>query len=211
MRSVLALSLLAVARFAAAQDTPQQNYPYTIDPESVPESDRTTWCDNQKAQCPYICTQLPGVETTTTQENECDPDALTYSCICDNGAAPNITQYSQTLPYYICTEWGNQCVKDCGRDSACADSCRADHPCGAQEPPKGNASVSAAMSSAALASKTAADQAAKTSIPVDGFGGTQPTDSPNNKNSAPALVSLGQTYGLAVVIGGIVAGFAVML
>jgi len=34
------------------------------------------------------------------------------------------------------------------------------------------------MSSAALASKTAADQTAQTSIPVDGFGGTQPTDSP---------------------------------
>lgn len=121
----------------------------------------------------------------------------------------NITQYSQTLPFYICTEWGNQCEKNCGRDHACATSCRADHPCGAQDPFKGNASISAAMSSAALASKTAADQTAQTSIPVDGFGGTQPTDSP--KNSAPAMINLGQTYGLAVVLGGIVAGFAVML
>lgn len=88
MRSALALCVLAVARFAVAQDAPQQNYPYTIDPDSVPESDRTAWCDNQKAQCPYICTQLPGVETTTTLENECDSDALTYSCVCENGVSP---------------------------------------------------------------------------------------------------------------------------
>lgn len=88
MRSVLALGVFAAARLAAGQDTPQMNYPYTIDPDSVPESDRQTWCDNQVAQCPIICTQLPGVESTTTQQNDCDPDALTYACVCENGVAP---------------------------------------------------------------------------------------------------------------------------
>jgi hypothetical protein len=65
------------------------------------------------------------------------------------------------------------------------------------------------MSSAAAASKTASEESAQTSIPVDGFSGAQPTDKPNN--SAPAMINLGQTYGLAVVIGGLVAGFAIML
>ena len=32
-----------------------------------------TWCDNQKAQCPLICLQQPGVNTMTTVENDCDP------------------------------------------------------------------------------------------------------------------------------------------
>lgn len=40
MRSVFALGLMAFAGFAAAQDQPQNNYPYTIDPDSVAGSDR---------------------------------------------------------------------------------------------------------------------------------------------------------------------------
>jgi hypothetical protein len=61
----------------------------------------------------------------TTTDNTCDPDALTYSCICDNGVSPNVTQYSQTLPFYICQAWGTQCVANCGLGAnACADACR---------------------------------------------------------------------------------------
>jgi hypothetical protein len=118
----------------------------------------------------------------------------------------NITKYSQTLPYYICTEWGNRCVNDCGNNNECQRACREDNPCGAQDPYKGNASISAAMSSAATASKTGSESA-QTSIPVDGFGGEQPED----KDNAATLVGLGQSYGLAAVIGGLVAGFAFML
>jgi hypothetical protein len=40
MHSIFALSVLAVAGFSVAQDQPQQNYPYTIDPDSVRDSDR---------------------------------------------------------------------------------------------------------------------------------------------------------------------------
>jgi hypothetical protein len=60
----------------------------------------------------------------TTVDNECDPDALTYSCVCENNVSPNITQYSQTLPFFICQEWGNQCVTGCNGNNTCADSCR---------------------------------------------------------------------------------------
>jgi hypothetical protein len=61
----------------------------------------------------------------TTVDNECDPDTLTYSCVCENNITPNITQYSQTLPFYICQAWGTQCVKNCGNGAnACADACR---------------------------------------------------------------------------------------
>lgn len=51
-------------------------------------------------------------------------DQLTYTCVCDNGVSPNITQYSQTLPFFVCQEWGNQCVANCNGDNTCADSCR---------------------------------------------------------------------------------------
>lgn len=38
MRSTLALSLAAFTGLAAAQTTAQNNYPYRIDPESVPQA-----------------------------------------------------------------------------------------------------------------------------------------------------------------------------
>lgn len=63
----------------------------------------------------------------STTENDCDADALTYTCVCDNGVSPNITQYSQTLPFFICQQWGNNCVDNCSGDSSCQDSCRYVH------------------------------------------------------------------------------------
>lgn len=88
MHSTIAFSLLAVAGFAAAQDAPQLNYPYTIDPESVSSANRDYWCQQNIAMCPLICLQLPGVTSQTTNANDCDPEALTYSCICENNVAP---------------------------------------------------------------------------------------------------------------------------
>lgn len=43
MRSVTALSVAALASLSAAQTTPQNNYPYTIDPNSVSSSDRSAY------------------------------------------------------------------------------------------------------------------------------------------------------------------------
>jgi hypothetical protein len=134
--------------------------------------------------------------------------------VCDNGVAPNITQYSQTLPYFICTEWGTQCVKNCNGDSTCGASCRADHPCGAQEPYKGNATVSSMLASAS-ASKAAATSA---HIPVTGFGGAAATSAPagnggngGSTGAAAATFVPGAATTMAVLFGTVFFGFAVLL
>lgn len=106
---------------------------YSIDPNSVPISTRDAWCESQIAQCPEICLQT-SAHSSITRSNDCVAKTLTYSCVCSNGITPNVSQYSLTLPYYICQEWGNQCVANCGQDNACASACREDHPCGAQDP-----------------------------------------------------------------------------
>lgn len=198
MRSVLAFSVLAIAAFSQAQD------PYNIDPDSVSIGDRTQWCINQKAQCPLICLQQPGVKTQTTQDNDCDPDTLVYSCVCDNGISPNLTAWSQTIPYYKCTEWGNQCVRDCNGDQTCQSDCRAKHPCGAQDAYKGNGTVATSATTSSLPTQTS--KAATT-----GFGG-KPVDSPGgDKGAASAMLDLGASYSMAVVFAGVFLGFAVLL
>ncbi|KAH8725355.1 hypothetical protein GQ44DRAFT_616139 [Phaeosphaeriaceae sp. PMI808] len=205
MHSITTLSIAALAALSAAQTQPQQNYPYTINPKDVSPSDRYTWCLNQKAQCPLICLQQPGVTSMTTLANDCDTETLLYTCICENKVAPNITQYSQTIPFYICQEWGNQCVKNCNGDNTCGDACRKDHPCGAQSPYKGNTSIP----SASLARSTSEPT---TKIPVTGFGGAQATgaNSPG-KGAAAGTYMPSAALSMSVVLGTAFLGFAVLL
>ncbi|KAF2030081.1 hypothetical protein EK21DRAFT_112372 [Setomelanomma holmii] len=205
MRASIAFSVAAMAGLSAGQASIQNNYPYRIDPDSVSKSDRQTWCNNQVAQCPLICSQLPGVTSLTTVDNECDPDALTYSCVCENNVSPNITQYSQTLPFYICQEWGNQCVKGCNGDNTCSNSCRADHPCGAQSPYLGNTSIPSTSTARSTSSSTA-------KIPVTGFGGSSATATSSPGTGAAVgsfMPSAGMT--LCALVSSVFLGFAVLL
>lgn len=99
------------------------------------------------------------------------------------------------MPYFICTEANNQCVKACG-DSACQSSCRTANPCGAQDPPRVN--VTSTASSTVAATSTAASEV----IQTGGATGAAPRG---------VSVDMSQVYGLCVLVGGVVAGFAVLL
>jgi len=123
-------SFKASAALAASMLLTLSSAQYTIDPTSVPTSQRDTWCQSQQTACPLLCLQLPG-ESSTTDANTCDADTLTYQCVCGNGQSPNASEYSQTLPYFICTEYGTQCVNACANgDTSCQSACRDDHPVG---------------------------------------------------------------------------------
>lgn len=200
---------------AHAQET------YTIDPSSVPIITRQGWCSSQTTNCPAICLQLPGVTTSTTKANTCDPvssapassphgtdqsqTTLDYSCICSNGASPNASEFSLTLPYFICTEYGSQCIAACApSNSTCQEACRADNPCGAQSPRLANASA------VATASTTASATATKTVGIVNGLSTSTSTSEPS-KNGAQMTLDFGRSYGLAILFSGIFAGFALVM
>ncbi|KAF2088347.1 hypothetical protein K490DRAFT_602, partial [Saccharata proteae CBS 121410] len=138
----------------------------TIDPDTVPIADRDQWCLAQTTQCPLICLQT-SANSATTVSNTCNPNTLAYSCVCANNLSPNVTQYSQTIPYFECTEYGNQCVANCSQgDNLCASACRTDNPCGAQSPVRVNTSTITTMSST-----TSGGSAATGSAVYTGFGG----------------------------------------
>lgn len=214
-----AIASSALLSLASAQ---QQ---YTIDPNSVSSSLRSYWCDSQITQCPLICLQPPS-ETATTQSNTCDSTSLTFSCVCGDGVSPNVTQYTQTIPFFECQEWGNQCVNNCGQgDNACASACREDHPCGAQDPIKPNSStISSTMSS--TASRTASNAGATTDSSggtiYTGFGQASATggsDSSSETSSAAsqdsgagrAGLEFGHTFGFLALAGAFFGGFALVL
>jgi len=202
-------TVLAVAALYAGVATAD----YVITPSSVPLSLREFWCSNEKSTCPIICQQF---EPGTTLVNNCDPVALTYGCLCGNNKQPNVSEYSLTLPYYVCQEWGNQCVKACNGDASCGSACLQDHPCGAQHPTtkKKGSSTTGTASATAPASSTASDTTIFTGTPGGGSDGSD-SDSDSDsagsgKKGAAAALEVGRAYGLAVVVGSMFVGFAML-
>ncbi|KAH6634030.1 hypothetical protein B0J18DRAFT_415085 [Chaetomium sp. MPI-SDFR-AT-0129] len=179
---------------------------YVISPDSVSESLRKAWCNDQLSMCRPICLET---STGSPQVNTCDPDSLTYGCVCSDGKQPNVTEYTLTLPYYVCTEWGNQCVTACGNDNTCASECREKHPCGAQRPHSNATSTTVSPTASATSTSTPSPDGQA----FDGFGDGSGDDSQGkggNGNAAGAL-RFGDSYGLAMVAGGLFAGFALVL
>ncbi|XDG08416.1 hypothetical protein ABKA04_008031 [Annulohypoxylon sp. FPYF3050] len=186
IRSILAAAVVFVSSVRAD---------YVIDPDSVSLTDRTNWCASEKSTCPLICQQTsPG----TTLVNDCDPKTLTYGCICGDQLQPNISEYSLTLPYFVCQEWGNQCVKACGQDNGCSSSCREDHPCGALHPTLANKTASAS-SSATATGATATDSNAV-------YTGLAGSSDSNNDNAAFRLGANDGLFGFVILAASVSLG-----
>ncbi|KAK0657465.1 hypothetical protein B0T16DRAFT_425674 [Cercophora newfieldiana] len=175
---------------------------YYIDPTSVDLLTRRAWCSDELSNCPIICQQTsPG----TVLANTCDPETLTYGCVCSNGLQPNMSEFSLTLPFHVCQQWVIQCRNDCGINNACAASCAEDHPCGAQEPKRVNTTTSSTMPATGTAGSTGPTV-------FNGLGeGATSSPKPAGNAAAPALLQFGSAYGLVVVAAGMIGGFAVML
>ncbi|EPE29770.1 hypothetical protein GLAREA_00930 [Glarea lozoyensis ATCC 20868] len=201
---------LVVAALALCANAQVQ---YQIDPNSVSLPIRQGWCSQQKATCPSLCLQLGPGASSTTVSNTCDPATLDYTCVCGNGLSPNATEYSQTLPYFICTQYGTQCVAGCGGVNTCQAACRADHPCGAQDPSPPNATLTSTTASNSATATVGSNAAASTNAAgtvYNGLGGAAATtaaSTSNNKSGAQSALDLGRSYGLATVFVGIFAGF----
>lgn len=90
-----------------------------------------------------------------------------------------------------------------------------DHPCGAQDPYRGNTSLPTTMSS--TAAPTGSNGAATNTIPVTGFGGASETGSSNNNGGSSDQGGAGSIFmpnaglGLAAIFGSVFFGFAVLL
>lgn len=163
-----------------------------------------------------ICLQTAG-NSATTLANSCDAAALTYACVCSNGLSPNVTEYSQTLPFYLCQEWGTQCVANCNGNNQCQSSCRSDHPCGAQNPVRVNSStISSTMSQTASGSSLPAGATTGSQGTIfTGLAGASSTGSSASAGGAPsvrvAALMAGQTFGFLGVAGAVCGVLAFVL
>ncbi|GKU15235.1 unnamed protein product [Fusarium langsethiae] len=202
-------SLRTIVLATAASAATLVNADYVIDPESVPLSLRKVWCQNEIETCPMICGQTSKGDTKV---NECNPKTLTYGCTCGDGKQPNVSEYSLTLPFYVCQEWGNQCVTDCGGSASCASDCRENNPCGAEDPKKYNTTSTATGTGAVKATASATDDG--TTVYTDTPGSENNDDDSDSaastKTNGAAVIEVGRTWGLTIVLSTIFAGFAML-
>ncbi|KAL2155161.1 hypothetical protein VTH82DRAFT_3837 [Thermothelomyces myriococcoides] len=173
---------------------------YYIDPDSVPLSLRKAWCNDQRSMCKPIC--LDTGASGNPIDNSCDPETLTYGCVCSDGRQPNVSEYTLTLPYYVCQKWGDQCVEGCEGDTTCQGSCREDHPCGAQSPKKANTTQTSTTT-------TASPTASPTDIIYDGIGGDDSGEDDDQRDAA-GILRFRDSYGVALLAGSLFAAFAML-
>lgn len=133
--------------------------------------------------------------------------------------SPNSTEYSQTVPFFECQEFQNQCVTACNGNTPCSAACRDNHPCGATDPKRYNITSTSSTASATAKATGINSLAAATDVPASingnngaGNGQTHSGGSADDKSAGMALAAdMGKMYGTVVVLGSVFLGFAVLL
>ncbi|KAK9492846.1 hypothetical protein V1508DRAFT_130420 [Lipomyces doorenjongii] len=175
----LSIVTLLFATTALAQTYPTFNAS-TIDPNT-----RLQWCQSEVATCPLICLD----EGYSATSNLCYPDNLYYTCECSNGHSPNLTEYSLTIPYFVCQEQVTLCANNCGSDNTCVSACRQNKQCGATNPTRVNVTSSAIHSTASSpgSSVATATSAASSAVAYNGFGTAAVQGASPTKNAAATM------------------------
>ncbi|KAK5681529.1 hypothetical protein LTS10_006061 [Elasticomyces elasticus] len=144
--STLLIAATAFTGFASAQNYSTSG-PLSIDPNSVPYATRLSWCRAQQNSCPMLC---GGV----AQPNTCDSNTLNYTCTCTNGQQPNITNYDQTIPAFVCAQWKGACTAAHPDDLVGQTACQS-VTCGSANASDASSSSSSSASGSMTASSTA--------------------------------------------------------
>ncbi|KAI5283226.1 hypothetical protein KEM54_002304 [Ascosphaera aggregata] len=130
---VRATSLFLATSLAASVFAQNNGFemPAGFNPGVVSDGDKTAWCQGQLSSCPKICPD--GVAS----KNTCNPTSLTFSCICGDGSTPNVAEYKNTLPFFVCEENFGQCINAHPNDLAGQKECKSQRAqyCGTKKVP----------------------------------------------------------------------------
>ncbi|KAL2123206.1 hypothetical protein VTJ04DRAFT_3661 [Mycothermus thermophilus] len=157
MRQNVLLVALSTLGAAVAQ---AQNF--TIDPNAIPATRRTEWCNAQYETCAKLCNRQ-------LKTNECNDNTLEYDCKCSNGTAPGLEYYIQTMPTFICEQAYSDCIAANTASSRAQDQCKSNikDNCGTLDPAKvqhgGDSEESTSSAAPSATQSNAQNQATSTS------------------------------------------------
>ncbi|KAG9233857.1 hypothetical protein BJ875DRAFT_30630 [Amylocarpus encephaloides] len=185
VKSAVAVALCATFATAATNTT-------TVEPSTVSATIRSQWCAGQQNTCPILC-------ANQYMDNVCDPNTLNYTCTCNNGTAPGLEFYTQTMPTYECLEVYSNCITAGQNDATAQRLCTEarDANCGTLDPTKFVAptSTSSASGTPTVSAGAASSNSAATST----------------SKAAAATMAIVADYGTGLFAAGAAAAFGYML
>ncbi|KAJ9156988.1 hypothetical protein NKR19_g3952 [Coniochaeta hoffmannii] len=193
MRTYLIAGALSALSLASAE---MKNF--TINTGALPLSQKASWCQAELNTCNTLCVDAPNA-------NDCQPADLTYQCTCQNGTAPGLEYYTQTIYTFVCNQAFEDCIASNVGNKTGQDACTTNikDNCGTLDPNDfvaGSGDSSSSSSSASTTSGPTGTGASSTSPTATGSGGATTSAS---QNAAPTAAYLGN--GAAVFAAGIFA------
>ncbi|CAG8096574.1 unnamed protein product [Penicillium olsonii] len=157
--SIVAISALATAALGA-NSTYSYTFPAGWDIAQVEKGDLSAWCSAQRNTCPEIC--------KGTKLNSCDPATLKFSCVCSDDSTPDVSEYIQTVPFYVCQDAYGQCIRSHPDDAEGQRACKKAMNCGTKNASESSTTSSSASASASttLAVSTSTDSSASATSSV---------------------------------------------
>ncbi|KAK0261810.1 hypothetical protein LTR91_026558 [Friedmanniomyces endolithicus] len=221
--STLLIAATALTGFVSAQNYTTSG-PINITASSVPYDTRLAWCRAQQNSCPMLC----GGQASP---NSCDSNTLTYTCTCSNGNQPNISNYDQTIPSFVCAQWKIDCVAAHPNDLTGQTGCLS-LVCGSQNASSGSTASSSSASGSGTASSTAsstggaaagASSTGASSAAASSTGGAAATSSSGSgatsaassaaaaSTSKSAAMNVAMNYGTGILATAMLAFFGLAL
>lgn len=106
------------------------HFTQAFDPSDVSGSEKRQWCKQQVASCENLCVDAG----EAVEANTCRISSLHWTCTCTNGVKPNVSEYRQTIPYFICRTNLDNCIKNCESSADCANGCNERYVCSTPDP-----------------------------------------------------------------------------
>ncbi|KAJ5242457.1 uncharacterized protein N7469_000784 [Penicillium citrinum] len=188
MRSSIVL-MSAFATMALGQNSTGTTYtlPQGFNIGQVKPDELNSWCTGQRNVCPEIC-------STGTKQNTCDPKTLQFSCVCSDDKTPDVSQYVQTVPFYVCQANFAQCIQNHPDDADGQKECKEAAQCGSKNASSISTTTTASSSASAtttLAMTTSTDEStSETSSSVAAAATT-----------SNAAIAMGESYSSGVMVG----------
>ncbi|KAK3214487.1 hypothetical protein GRF29_19g343362 [Pseudopithomyces chartarum] len=149
----------------------------SIDPASVSQSTRLSWCQANLNTCTEIC---GGQGSLASGGNQCDSNTLEYTCKCRNGTEPDLGEYAQTIPSLECNQWKSNCVSAGGSTQECTSVLCGNKVAGEVELSTSDSNPAPSSTPAPDPSPTTTDKNILSGLPS--ISPNNPTKSPNSSS-----------------------------
>lgn len=218
---MLSTSVVALALLAGTSIAQVGNYSY-VDPNTIDSQTAASWCIGERDACKTLC-------DNDAPTNDCDAIKFTYKCVCSDGTSPNLADYKNTFPDFLCNANFAGCIKAHPDDAVGQGKCKTDilSQCGTlnyteYQPGSGSGSgsetddnESSTMSPSPTGTgSTGGGSSADASKTTDSApSSTEDGDSapPTTTSNAAMALSGGKDFGAGVLAAGLVAAFGYML